>query len=107
MEVEGEYRSSSHQPSESCSPSLVRRAALRYNLLVNSKAKFLTLSFSLFLSLAASAQTPGQLTPKVVTKADAQQSYALYLPANFEASHRWPVLYLFDPGARGEVATEK
>src|SRR3954447_25152839 len=66
------------------------------------------LAFALFaLSLAASAQTAGQLTPKVVAKADAQQTYALYLPTHFDASRRWPVLYLFDPGARGAEAAER
>jgi tetratricopeptide (TPR) repeat protein len=31
------------------------------------------------------------------------QSYALYLPSNYDASQRWPIIYLFDPLARGEV----
>jgi poly(3-hydroxybutyrate) depolymerase len=60
----------------------------------------------LALSVAASAQTAGQLTPSVAAKADAKQTYALYLPSKFDASRRWPVLYLFDPGARGAEAAE-
>jgi poly(3-hydroxybutyrate) depolymerase len=62
----------------------------------------------LVVALAAlvSAQTPGQLTPTVVEKADAKQSYALYLPSNYSSTLHWPVLYLFDPGARGAIAAE-
>jgi predicted esterase len=58
------------------------------------------------VSILSNAQTPGHLEPKVAIKADPQQTYALYLPAHFDASHRWPVLYLFDPGARGSLAAE-
>ena len=66
------------------------------------------ISFAVFLSLSVlvTAQTPGQLTPKVSTKADAQQTYALYLPSHYEASRHWPVLYLYDPGAHGAAAAE-
>jgi predicted esterase len=65
------------------------------------------LAFALLaLTLAASAQTAGQLTPTVVTKADTQQTYALYLPSHFDTTRRWPVLYILDPGARGAEAAE-
>ena len=75
---------------------------MAYNLRVLRKLALALLAFS----LAASAQTAGQLTPKVAAKADAQQTYALYLPAHFDATRRWPVLYIFDPGARGPEAAE-
>ncbi len=48
----------------------------------------------------------GEVIPKVVCRADSKQSYALYLPSGFSAARRWPILYAFDPGARGEVAVE-
>ena len=34
------------------------------------------------------------------------QSYALYLPSNYSAAQRWPIIYLFDPLARGSVPME-
>ena len=60
---------------------------------------------------AASAQLPDQLSPgivvpKVVCSGDAQQSYALYLPSSYSPHKRWPIIYIFDPGARGQVAVE-
>jgi hypothetical protein len=50
---------------------------------------------------------PGQIVEKVVCARDANQSYALYLPANYVGTRRWPVLYAFDPGARGRVPVER
>lgn len=34
------------------------------------------------------------------------QSYALYLPPNYSPDREWPILYVFDPFARGEAAVE-
>jgi len=67
------------------------------------------------LSCAAAAQTtgpgtgapsPGKIAPKVVCAAHPEQSYALYLPSNYTAQKRWPIIYVFDPAARGMVPTE-
>jgi predicted esterase len=44
--------------------------------------------------------------PKVVCAADAEQSYALYLPKAYTADRKWPLLYLYDPRKRGAVAAE-
>jgi hypothetical protein len=46
---------------------------------------------------------PGTLLPKVVAVAAPGQSYALYLPSNYSAAKRWPIVYIFDPGAHGEI----
>jgi dienelactone hydrolase len=48
----------------------------------------------------------GKVIPKVVCSADSKQSYALFLPPTFSAARKWPIVYLFDPLARGEVAVE-
>ena len=48
----------------------------------------------------------GQIVEKVVCAADASQSYALYLPSNYSSQHLWPVLYAFDPVARGRLPLE-
>jgi pimeloyl-ACP methyl ester carboxylesterase len=66
-----------------------------------------------FASIGIAAQQPitnlpnGQLLqtgitlPDVHSVAQPEQSYALYLPSNYSADHPWPIVYAFDPGARG------
>ncbi len=61
------------------------------------------------LVTAARAQEPlpGQIAPQVVSRADARQSYAIYLPTSYDRSRAWPVIFIFDPGARGRDAVER
>ena len=40
---------------------------------------------------------------KVISKSDPAQSYALYLPSTYTPTRKFPILYCFDPGARGAV----
>jgi predicted esterase len=56
----------------------------------------------------ASAQDleKGKLIEKVVCQGDSGQSYALYLPSAFDPGKKWPILFIFDPGARGAAAVE-
>lgn len=61
---------------------------------------------ALFL-LFALALPPGQIIDDVPTAADPEQRYALYLPAKYNASRPWPVIFAFDPGARGRRAVEQ
>lgn len=49
----------------------------------------------------------GTIVDRVVCKADAQQSYALYLPKGYDAARTWPIVYIFDPGARGPLAAAR
>ncbi|HSQ23995.1 MAG TPA: dienelactone hydrolase family protein [Pyrinomonadaceae bacterium] len=49
---------------------------------------------------------PGQIVERVVCARDPNQTYALYLPSNYVSSRTWPVLYAFDPGARGKIPIE-
>jgi poly(3-hydroxybutyrate) depolymerase len=60
----------------------------------------------LLLALPLYAQQPGQLTERIVTKEDPQQSYAVYLPSKYDAKKRWPTLFVFDPDARGKLGVE-
>ncbi len=53
-----------------------------------------------------SAQPRGQLIAKVVCAADPNETYAVYLPSKYTPERKWPILYAFDPGARGRVAVE-
>lgn len=45
----------------------------------------------------------GEVIESVACKADPQQSYALYLPSRYTPEKKWPMLYAFDPGARGKL----
>ncbi len=62
----------------------------------------------LILATAASAQPNPQppagtvvASQTCVSKPD--QSYALYLPSHYTANKKWPIVYAFDPDARGEL----
>jgi dienelactone hydrolase len=48
----------------------------------------------------------GTIIPKVTCSSDPAESYALYLPSNFSGSRKWPILYVFDPFARGQIAAK-
>jgi predicted esterase len=48
----------------------------------------------------------GVVLPKVVALAKPDQSYALFLPSAYSSDKRWPIVYAFDPGARGSVPVE-
>jgi predicted esterase len=42
----------------------------------------------------------------VVCAKNPQQSYALYVPSNYSPARAWPVVYFFDPAARGALPLE-
>ena len=66
--------------------------------------------------LAAALQSPpppgaarvalGSVTPSVACASDPRFSYAVYVPAGYDAARRWPVLFVFDPRGRGAQAAE-
>ncbi len=56
--------------------------------------------------LSAEELPKSQLIRKVVTLGDATQSYALYIPSQYVASRPWPIVYIFEPAARGPLAVE-
>jgi tetratricopeptide (TPR) repeat protein len=45
----------------------------------------------------------GSVIDKIVCKADSSQSYALYLPGEYSPQKKWPILFAFDPGGRGDI----
>jgi len=49
----------------------------------------------------------GQIIERVMCEADANQTYALYLPSNYTPEKKWPILYAFDAGARGHLPVER
>jgi predicted esterase len=60
----------------------------------------------LVLPAAAQEFERAAIHEKVTCRADPAQSYSLYLPSAFDPERRWPVLFLFDPGARGPMGVE-
>lgn len=48
----------------------------------------------------------GVVIPRVSCAAQAGQSYALFLPSHYTREKRWPIVYVFDPGARGSMPVE-
>lgn len=46
------------------------------------------------------------ITDSVKCQGAAGQSYALYLPANYDKSLSWPVILIFDPAARGKTGVK-
>ncbi len=49
----------------------------------------------------------GQVVERIAAINDSSQTYALYLPSNYTPDRKWPVLYAFDPSARGRVPVER
>jgi dienelactone hydrolase len=45
----------------------------------------------------------GVVIPRVVCIGHPEQSYALYLPTSYSPERKWPIVYFFDPGARGSM----
>jgi predicted esterase len=58
-------------------------------------------------SAAEEAFQRGTLLERVACRAFPQQTYALYLPSGYDPARRWPILYIFDPGARGARAAAR
>lgn len=48
----------------------------------------------------------GVVIPSVLATKQPEQSYALYLPSAYSLEKRWPIVYSFDPGARGSMPVE-
>lgn len=90
-----------------------------YGIYTNAMAKLAVLTAALLAfcasglapnsavpSAAAQDLQPGLVLPKVSCAAQSGQSYALYLPSQYTREKRWPVVYAFDPAARGSMPVE-
>lgn len=49
----------------------------------------------------------GKVIEVVKCRYDATQSYALYLPPNYDKNKKWPVIYMFDPHGTGYLPLKK
>lgn len=47
-----------------------------------------------------------EIIDKIICQDNPEQSYALYLPPGYTPEKTWPILYAFDPGARGRIPLE-
>jgi predicted esterase len=72
-------------------------------------------SFALAATAAAQSASPnapqerlesGKLIERIVCTKTPEQSYALYLPSNYSSDRSWPVVFAFDPGARGRLPVD-
>src|SRR5688572_11257571 len=61
--------------------------------------------FGLVFRLTGQEQplTVGKVIDTVRCKSNEKQSYSLYLPKNYNRSIAWPVIFFYDPAARGSA----
>lgn len=64
----------------------------------------LSLSLLIVTPAFAAQPVPGSLIDGITSRADPEQSYAVYLPHSWTSEKKWPVLVLFDPGSQGSAA---
>ena len=50
--------------------------------------------------------SPGTILPHQICLTHPGQTYALYLPSHYAREKLWPIVYAFDPAARGNVPVE-
>jgi hypothetical protein len=76
--------------------------------LIQSSALALLLLFLQSHIFAHSLQDvrKGEIIDKIVCKDNPEQSYALFLPPHYTSEKTWPILYAFDPRARGRIPVE-
>jgi dienelactone hydrolase len=68
----------------------------------------MVLLFLLGAQLAWTADVPaGRIINDVKCAADALESYALYVPSSYSPHRAWPVIFAFDPAARGRIPVER
>ncbi len=48
----------------------------------------------------------GEIILSVKCTQKPEQTYALYIPSNYVPEKRWPIVYIFDPGAHGSIPIE-
>ena len=73
-------------------------------------ASFIALTLLKLAPALGAGQQPlptGVVVPAVQTLANSSQGYALYLPAGYTRERTWPLILVFDPGARGPAAVTR
>ena len=66
--------------------------------------QLLMIYFQSHVALVGSPVLPvGQIVENVVCARDGSQSYALYIPSDYDPGRKWPVLFALDPAASGSI----
>jgi len=75
--------------------------------LIFTVSRYIVLTaFAAFLCISTSIAQDfpsGKIIDTVQCREDPTQSYALYLPSSFDSTRSWPVMFIFDPAARGSL----
>ncbi len=93
-----------------CSPKMrvLNRNSLFSVAIINFRifASFVLLLLIASSNLAQQNLQPGVILLEIVSQQHSDQSYALYLPSAYSPNKKWPIVYAFDPAARGRVPVE-
>jgi dienelactone hydrolase len=79
----------------------------RYNFDLRLLTFALAMLSALPTCISAQSFATGKVIERIPCLKDDKQSYALYLPANYTPTKPFPVIYAFDPGARGSLPVER
>ena len=90
----------------SCQPHCGSPAGILGRCYRDSSILVLICSIPAFSQKVGSVLPVGTVIPSVTCDANPQQTYALYLPSHISNERKWPILYVFDPVARGPLAVE-
>jgi predicted esterase len=88
--------------------TLLSRASF-FSVVIRNFRAFTSLALLLLITSSISAQQnlqPGVILPEVVSLQHSDQTYALYLPSAYSPNKKWPIIYAFDPAARGRMPVE-
>ncbi|MFT6600915.1 MAG: hypothetical protein ACJAZZ_000033 [Dokdonia donghaensis] len=59
------------------------------------------------ITFGQSAITPGMVHPKVKQDPTSNKTYAIYLPRDYDAQSKYPVVFVFDEKGRGDLITQQ
>jgi len=69
-----------------------------------------TITFIVFYAIPVNAQNTNYKTGVIIDSVQinnyTSENYQLYLPANYTSDTLWPIIYIFDPAARGSIGIQ-
>jgi predicted esterase len=68
---------------------------------------FFCLNFKYTKAQSKETLAVSEVIDSITCRNNPKYSYALYLPKNYSDSIKWPIIFIFDPGARGMVPVKK
>jgi predicted esterase len=83
---------------------IIKKAMRKYFLAPLYLVIFLSFNIQhIYCCSGRGRQDKGIIVDTIRCKSNPKFSYALYLPSNYSDNIKWPVIFVFDPGARGKV----